>query len=138
MARYGGMKGPIGAVATSNEQLLRIVFTCNISTSLSPTALESLHNHQAKLGADCDLTGLLLREGGRLCGLVEGSEEQVLGCVERIATDRRHRCLHVLREDRIAHRQFANWSFCAVPESSQEPDTGKLPASFVVILSQKL
>lgn len=138
MARRGEGRGPVLAVATRNEQYLRIVFTCHISTSLSPTALESLHRDQANLGTDRGLTGLLLREGGRLCGLVEGSEDEVLNCVERIATDRRHRCLHVLREDRIRERQFANWSFCAIPEPPDSPDAGKLPASFITILAQKL
>lgn len=65
---------------------------------------------------------MLLFGGARFYGLFEGPQGRVLARMERIITDPRHRRLRILREDQVAVRRFANWSFCLIPDDGDAPD----------------
>jgi hypothetical protein len=97
-----------------------------------------LRRNHGDLAGCSGITGLLLQEGLCLCGLMEGPEDQLLSCVEGLATDRCHRRLNVIREDRVVDRRFSNWAFCELPATASQIGIDRLPLSFAAIISQKL
>ncbi len=81
------------------------------------------------------LTGLMLRQGASFCGLLEGPRRRVLRRMEEIVSDPRHRGVHVLREEPVESRRFANWSFAALPPPGR---SGEPHEDFIRDLARRL
>jgi Sensors of blue-light using FAD len=56
------------------------------------------------------LTGLLLFDGARFCGQLEGQQRDVLAKLDRIEQDPRHRQVEVLHYGPLAERRFNRFS----------------------------
>jgi hypothetical protein len=56
------------------------------------------------------LTGALIYRGGRFAQILEGPEAMVRSRYASIASDPRHRNVQMMREARIAERQFPQWT----------------------------
>jgi hypothetical protein len=63
-----------------------------------------------RLNSGCSVTGLLLFHHGTFFQLLEGEEADVLATYQRIARDPRHRDIHVLFQEPVDERLFADWS----------------------------
>jgi hypothetical protein len=104
------------------------------SPSLGPAELEAIAVRSAARNAEADITGLLLHQGGRFYGVMEGPQARVFRRMEVIITDRRHSGVRILREVPIAERRFESWSFGALPlMSGHGPES---PEAFVLNLSR--
>src|SRR5438477_5611080 len=68
--------------------------------------LEQFRDKNARLG----ISGMLLYKGGNFMQVLEGPEEAVRNLFSRIQRDRRHRGVFKLLEERIADRQFSNFT----------------------------
>lgn len=64
---------------------------------------------QARNQAD-EITGLLLSDGTRYLQAIEGEEERLRACYDRIRRDPRHHDIVTVSDQRIEQRQFGNWS----------------------------
>lgn len=64
-----------------------------------------------------DLTGALIYRGGRFAQILEGPDDVVHSRFSLIAADPRHRNVQVMREVKIAERQFPQWTMAFRPES---------------------
>ena len=60
---------------------------------------------------------MLIIQGGRFHGVLEGPQRVLFNRMEAIVTDSRHRNLVVVREDAVTQRRFQNWSFGSLPDS---------------------
>jgi hypothetical protein len=63
------------------------------------------------------LTGALLYHGGRFIQIIEGPDEVLLSRYATIAADPRHHVIQVVRQQRVAERQFAEWTMGFRPMS---------------------
>jgi hypothetical protein len=84
------------------------------------------------------LGGLLVDQGPRVVGLIEGEEGKVLQAVERIATDKRHRNLRVLKEEPVAEPRFANLSYSCLSDGDPPGEMQEATSEFAAILALKL
>jgi hypothetical protein len=71
-----------------------------------------------------DITGLLLYREGLFMQLLEGPQEAVWACYERIRSDPRHRDILLLQEKPLKERHFGDWAmaFQKVEVGSDEQD----------------
>lgn len=99
-------------------ELVRLVYVSAATRPLDEGELAGIAAAAARGNAAHGVTGLLLHGGGRFYGLLEGEERRVFGRMERIVADPRHRAVQVLREEAIAARRFAGWSFGPLPEAA--------------------
>ncbi|MBP7000753.1 BLUF domain-containing protein [Amaricoccus sp.] len=104
-----------GSPAAAEPDLVRLVYVSVATRPLGPEELEAIAAAARRNNPPRGLTGLLLYGGGRFYGLLEGTERRVLGRMERIVADPRHKAIRVLREDPIRARRFAEWSFGPLP-----------------------
>lgn len=77
--------------------------------------VEVSQENNSRLG----LTGLLLHQGEKFYGVLEGPSRRVLSRMEVIAADPRHRSLQILSERDIPGRRFENWSFGSLPGTAR-------------------
>ncbi len=101
--------------AAPEPDLVRLVYVSVATAPLGQADLDAIAAASRRNNAPRGLTGLLLHGGGRFYGLLEGAERRVLGRMERIVADPRHRAIRVLREDAIRVRRFAEWSCGPLP-----------------------
>jgi hypothetical protein len=69
------------------------------------------------------LTGALLYHRGRFVQMLEGPDETVRARFDVIAADPRHRNVQTMREQRIAERQFPEWTMGFRPVSNESVRT---------------
>jgi hypothetical protein len=122
----------------TERKLVQLVYVSSAVPSLSSEALDAIAIESRTRNEAAGVTGLLLHQGGRFCGVLEGTERRVFGLMEKIITDRRHSGLRVLREEPIDHRRFENWSFGMLPPAEATAGTTGTPEDFILNLSQRL
>lgn len=112
--------------AEAEADLVRLVYVSVETRPLGTAELETIAAAGRRNNPSRGLTGILLHGGGRFYGLLEGPERRVLGRMERVVADPRHKAIRVLREEPIAARRFAEWSFGPLPLAAG--DEGDLAA----------
>ena len=117
---------------------MQLVYVSSALPSLSAEDLDAIAAASRARNDAAGLTGLLLHQGRRFCGVLEGTERRVFGCMERIITDRRHFGLRILREEPITSRRFENWTFGMLPPVKSTADSAGTPEEFIWKLSQRL
>jgi hypothetical protein len=90
---------------------------------LSENELALLEAAAARRNGAAGLTGLLVYGGMRFYGVLEGAEDRVHACVERIITDPRHRNLRVILEESDCKRRFRGWTLARVAPVSGDAST---------------
>ena len=70
--------------------------------SLTAENLDDIAARSAARNAAAGITGLLLHQGDRFYGVMEGPQARVFQRMEVIITDRRHAEVRILREEAIA------------------------------------
>lgn len=101
---------------------------------MSLADIDALAAEAAARNARLGLTGLLLHQGGRFYGLLEGPERRVFARMEEIITDRRRFGLRILREEPIEARRFENWTFGMLPQTGATAGT---PEDFILNLTRR-
>jgi hypothetical protein len=66
------------------------------------------------------ITGVLLFVEGAFLQILEGEKDDVLGLMERIQRDPRHRGVKVFYEQEVDERAFASWSMAYLSPSAEE------------------
>ena len=117
---------------------MQLVYVSSAALSLSSEALDAIAAESTARNEVVGVTGLLLHQGSRFCGVLEGPERRVFGLMEKIITDRRHFGLRILREEPIEKRRFENWSFGMLPPAEATDGSTATPEDFILNLSQRL
>lgn len=116
---------------------MQLVYVSFAAPGLTPDDLEAIAASARARNAAAGLTGLLLHQGGSFYGVLEGPRTRVFRRMEAIITDRRHSGVRILREERVAARRFANWSFGALPGAAR-PDIRDASEEFIWSLARRL
>lgn len=85
-------------------------YTSSATHLMSPDDLHELLIASRRLNADDEISGFLVYRSGAFLQYLEGPEEHVRSCMERIRRDTRHRGLIRLSEGYRTRRIFPNWS----------------------------
>ena len=91
-------------------QLLSIAYVSASTTPMSDADVAEILTRSRTNNRAHDLTGALLYHGGRFVQILEGPEHEVRDRFAVISADPRHRAVQVMREERIADRQFPEWT----------------------------
>ena len=116
---------------------MQLVYVSSAAPGLTRDNLEAIAGSARARNAAAGLTGLLLHQGGSFYGVLEGPRTRVFQRMEAIITDRRHSGLRILREEPVAARRFANWSFGALPVSARRDDRDR-SEDFIWSLAKRL
>ena len=110
------------------RDLVQVVYVSDAAAGMSAAALEALAERARDRNACARLTGVLLRHGRHFYAVIEGPQRRVFQRIEEIIEEQGQRRLRVLREEPIAARRFADWSYGVVPASGRE---GGMPSDFL-------
>jgi hypothetical protein len=91
------------------SDLRAIVYVSTATQLMSVSQLESLLVEARDLNRKSAITGVLLYNDGNFIQYFEGSVEAVRITYERIQSSRSHKGIIELMNERIAHRNFADW-----------------------------
>src|SRR5690606_14984823 len=103
--------------ATGAAGLIRLIYVSVAADHLDGDDLEAIAEASRIRNARAGLTGLLIHQGGRFHGVLEGAQRALFARMEVIMRDPRHHKLVVMREDQIELRRFNNWSVGFLPAS---------------------
>jgi hypothetical protein len=109
-----------GSAQCRERDLVQIVYVSVAAAALTEMELTEMAA-RARVRTDAArLTGLLLHRDSYFYAILEGPRRRVLQRIEEIVAGRDERSLRILREEPIATRRFANWSFGRLPDSTIE------------------
>lgn len=100
--------------------LVQLVYVSDAAAEMSPAELDRLAENARDRSACGRITGLLLRHGRHYYAVIEGPRRRVFQRIEEIIAEQGHRGLRILREETIAARRFANWSYGVVPAGARD------------------
>lgn len=110
------------------RDLVQLVYVSDAAAEMTPAELDRLAESAQDQSARGRLTGLLLRHGRHYYAVIEGPRRRVFQRIEEIIAEQGNRGLRILREESIATRRFASWSYGVVPTGGR--DTGS-PSEFL-------
>lgn len=88
----------------------RICYISKAKTDLSDSELHDLIAISLKNNLADQITGILLYDGNRFLQVIEGDEDKIDMCFNRISNDVRHDNLSLLENGGIADREFGSWA----------------------------
>lgn len=90
--------------------MMYLVYTSVATQPLSEEELADLLQQSKSNNQQSGITGLLLYREGLFMQLLEGPEDEVLNCYDRIRADPRHHDILKLVENLTRRRLFADWA----------------------------
>jgi hypothetical protein len=91
----------------------QLLYISSASRPMLRIDIESILFSARRANDKSGITGLLITSPTRFMQVLEGDEAQVREIYERIAEDPRHRAHVILRETKIAERQFGQWNMAS-------------------------
>lgn len=93
-----------------SPMLTRVKYVSRFSRALSSREVEAIVDQAQRRNATVGITGVLLAFGDVFMQILEGPPDVVRAVMERIAGDRRHRDLVVVRRQEVERPIFGGWS----------------------------
>ena len=93
-----------------SEALLQIIYASAASRPLTARELADILATARRRNAAADISGMLVYNDGSFLQVLEGPEANVAALFAKIERDPRHANVKVLFRDRIAAKEFADWS----------------------------
>ncbi|WP_284155006.1 BLUF domain-containing protein [Algicella marina] len=84
------------------------------------------------------LTGFIMAGGNVLVSVLEGGADQVIGALDEVARDRRHKGVTVLRESTVSGHRFVNFGVGRMDAPDQPNAGGQNCLEFAEKLARKL
>lgn len=107
--------------------MFRLVYTSRSHRDLSSKEISQILNTARKRNARDGLTGLLLYHNRRILQVLEGSQDKVEACFERVRYDPRHGRVVILSAIVATNQFFTDWFMgCEAPERLSVSDENKL------------
>ena len=91
-------------------ELFAVAYTSVATEPFDDEKLSKLLAWCREWNGSVDVTGVLLHRDGRFIQFLEGPETAVRDLVASISQDPRHTRVRVLLEDKVAERQFSEWT----------------------------
>ena len=105
--------------------LRRLAFMSTASHPMSDSELLALLKSCRQVNGRLRVSGYLHYHQGEFIQVLEGPDHAVGECLERIKRDPRHHNIHLLFDERVHRRTFANWSMGSTCQSSMSPSLFK-------------
>ncbi len=99
----------------AERDLVQIVYVSAAASAMTAAEVEVFAEQARIRSASARLTGLLLRHGAHFYAVIEGPRRRVFDRIEEIIVEQGQRGLEILREQAIAGRRFASWSYGDIP-----------------------
>jgi hypothetical protein len=116
----------------SDQVMLRqITYISTAQPSALDNLLPKIEGHSQRANALNGLTGLLMFDGVRFLQVLEGPPDAVQSTFERIAKDRRHFALVMLRDHEIVQRAFGGWAMLCRDVAADDIRLAEIIAPFV-------
>jgi hypothetical protein len=90
--------------------MFELIYTSAAVRLFNPGELVELLKKARASNQRDDVSGILLYQDGSFMQVLEGAEESVRRVYDKVARDKRHFRLQVVREGAIPARRFAQWS----------------------------
>jgi hypothetical protein len=98
----------------------RLIYSSEATPGLAAAELEEMLAESRIRNQVYGITGVLLFVEGAFLQILEGERDDVLGLMERIERDPRHRGVKVFYEQEVDERAFASWSMAYLSPSAEE------------------
>jgi hypothetical protein len=98
----------------------RLIYSSEATPGLAAAELEEMLAESRVRNRVYGITGVLLFVEGAFLQILEGEKDDVLGLMERIQRDPRHRGVKVFYEQEVDERAFASWSMAYLSPSAEE------------------
>ena len=92
------------------EDLISLVYVSSAVRPLKEEEIVNILRASRKNNEGRGITGMLLYKGGNFMQVLEGTDGQVTGLLEKVGKDSRHRGVLQLAKKKIHERAFVNWS----------------------------
>lgn len=90
--------------------MIRIAYFSHAKEDISPLQLSEILTVARRNNTASDITGMLIYYKQAFLQILEGPEDNVMACFDRISRDPRHSDLHSLKKGPAKTRAFSNWS----------------------------
>lgn len=120
------------------RDLVRIAYVSTAKSGLTAADVEAIAAAARVHNARDGLTGLLIWQGVRFYGILEGPRRRVFACMERIIVDPRHAAVEILLEADIDVRRFASWALGSLPGDASSVDVSLSGDAFMRSLTRRL
>ncbi|MCM3875972.1 MAG: BLUF domain-containing protein [Thermoanaerobaculia bacterium] len=98
----------------------RLIYSSEATPGLATADLEEMLAESRIRNRVCGITGVLVFVDGAFLQIIEGEKDDVLGLMERIERDPRHRSIKVFHEEEVDERAFASWNMAYLSPSTEE------------------
>ena len=98
----------------------RLIYSSEAAPGLATAELEEMLAESRIRNRAHGITGVLVFVEGAFLQILEGEKADVLGLMERIERDPRHRGVKVFYEQEVDERAFASWSMAYLSPSAEE------------------
>jgi hypothetical protein len=96
-------------------KLYEVIYVSTMAPATPVTAIPQIVARARQFNKANDITGLLVFDGLRFAGLLEGLPDVVLELLERIRKDSRHTNMEVVHDADVDERRFVRFSMGYVP-----------------------
>lgn len=104
--------------------MIRIAYISEVSEKFGETDLQDVMRTSQRRNALDEITGMMMYEGNAVLQILEGPEENLRRCYNRIRVDPRHFNIHPIDKRAVENRAFSDWSMGLVePETFQSLPT---------------
>lgn len=90
--------------------MIRLSYLSSSRHDLAPAELEAILSVARRRNSADQITGMLMYHERSFLQVLEGPEDKVRACFERIQRDRRHFGLYAMQQSAATTRAFSNWS----------------------------
>lgn len=90
--------------------MLRLYYTSHLDHGATQADIDHILRVSRKNNTADEITGMLILHQGKVLQFLEGPEDKVNGCLDRIRKDPRHRVSDFVSRARVTNRVFPRWS----------------------------
>jgi Sensors of blue-light using FAD len=106
-------------------KLYEVLYISSLAADAPPSVVADIAKQARPTNQQLGLTGLLLFDGARFCGQLEGRQRDVLATLERIEQDPRHGQFELLHYGPLAERRFSRFSM-GYPQLDDDDVLGRI------------
>ena len=104
--------------------LIHLVYVSRVINDFTNYDLKAILNSSNRNNLRLNITGILVYGGGRVMQFLEGSEFNVLKLFSVIKKDYRHHGVDIVRQNKIANRQYNDWQMRLTHPDEISENTG--------------
>lgn len=95
--------------------LTRLAYTSALDPAVGDVGKARIVSEASAANIVAEIGGVISFDGDRVCQILEGEEERVLGLFEKISSDPRHSGVFELDRSEVSERLFSEWGMANRP-----------------------